>query len=53
MGIALEKVTRDDIELVWKMQVEAFSDLLAKYQDYETNSGAEDIDKVLARFEQS
>ncbi|SCY19738.1 hypothetical protein SAMN02910370_01664 [Lachnospiraceae bacterium XPB1003] len=53
MGIALEKVTRDDIELVWKMQVEAFSDLLAKYQDYETNPGAEDIDKVLARFEQS
>ena len=53
MGIALEKVTRDDIELVWKMQVEAFSDLLAKYQDYETNPGAEDIDKVLACFEQS
>lgn len=53
MGITLEKVTRDDIELVWKMQVEAFSDLLAKYQDYETNPGAEDIDKVLARFEQS
>lgn len=53
MGIALEKVTRDDIELVWKMQVEAFSDLLTKYQDYETNPGAEDIDKVLARFEQS
>ena len=52
MKIVLEKVTRDDIELVWKMQVEAFSDLLAKYQDYETNPGAEDFDKVLARFEQ-
>ena len=52
MEIVLEKVTRDDIELVWKMQVEAFSDLLTRYKDYETNPGAEDFDKVLARFEQ-
>ena len=52
MEIVLEKVTENDIELVWKMQVEAFSDLLKKYQDYKTNPGAEDFDKVTARFEQ-
>ncbi len=52
MGIMLEKVTKDDIELVWKMQIEAFSDLLERYRDYETNPGAEDFDKVMARFEQ-
>ena len=52
MGIILEKVTKDDIELVWKMQIEAFSDLLEKYRDYETNPAAEGFDKVLARFEQ-
>ena len=52
MAIILEKVTRDDIETVWKMQVEAFSGLLEKYQDYDTNPAAEDFDKVLQRFEQ-
>lgn len=52
MGLTLEKVTRDDIELVWKMQIEAFSELLEKYRDYDTSPGAEDFDKVLARFEQ-
>ena len=52
MGIILEKVTKDNIEQVWKMQTEAFSDLLEKYKDYATNPGAEDFDKVMARFEQ-
>jgi GNAT superfamily N-acetyltransferase len=52
MGIVLEKVTRDDIELVWRMQIEAFSELLEKYRDYETSPATEDFDKVLARFEQ-
>ena len=52
MNIELKKVTREDIETVWKMQVEAFSELLEKYQDYDTNPAAEKIDKVTARFEQ-
>ena len=49
MGISLEKVNRDSIEDVWKMQVEAFSELLAKYQDYDMSPAAESFDKVLAR----
>ncbi len=52
MSINFEKVTRETIETVWKMQLEAFSDLLKKYQDYETSPGAEAFEKVLARFEQ-
>lgn len=52
MGIILERVTKDDIETVWKMQIEAFSDLLEKYRDYDTNPGAENFEKVLNRFEQ-
>ena len=52
MSIELKKVTRDEIEEVWKMQVEAFSGLLEKYQDYDMSPGAEEFDKVLARFEQ-
>ena len=52
MGVSLQKVNRDSIEDVWKMQVEAFSELLAKYQDYDMSPAAESFDKVLARFEQ-
>ena len=52
MGVSLQKVNRDSIEDVWKMQVEAFSELLAKYQDYDMSPAAESFDKVLARFNQ-
>lgn len=52
MSITFEKVTREDIETVWKMQLEAFADLLEKYKDYDTSPGAEAFEKVLARFEQ-
>ena len=52
MKIELKPVEQEEIETVWKMQVEAFSDLLQKYQDYETSPAAESIDKVSARFEQ-
>ena len=52
MNIELRPVTSDEIETVWKMQVEAFAELLEKYQDYETSPGAEKLEKVIARFEQ-
>ena len=34
------------------MQIEAFRELLEKYQDYDLSPGAEPVDKVIARFEQ-
>ena len=52
MSVELKVVSREDIETVWKMQVEAFSGILEKYQDYDLNPAAEEMDKVLARFEQ-
>ena len=52
MNIELKPIMQEDIETVWKMQVEAFSELLEKYQDYDTNPAAEEMDKVIARFEQ-
>ncbi len=52
MSVELKAVERDDIDRVWKMQVEAFSGLLEKYRDYDMSPAAEDMDKVLARFEQ-
>ena len=51
MGITLVKVTREDLETVWRMQLDAFSELLNRYQDYDLSPGAEPIDKIIARFE--
>ncbi len=50
--IELKPAAKEDIETVWKMQVEAFTELLEKYQDHDMSPAAESIDKVLARFEQ-
>ncbi|MBQ4275238.1 MAG: GNAT family N-acetyltransferase, partial [Lachnospiraceae bacterium] len=52
MCIDLKPIAREDIETVWRMQVEAFSDLLEKYQDYDMSPAAESKDKIVARFEQ-
>ena len=52
MSVTLRQVKREDVETVWKMQVEAFADLLEKYQDYDMSPAAEPVEKVMARFEQ-
>ena len=51
MGITLVKVTREDLETVWRMQIAAFSELLNRYQDYDLSPGAEPVDKIAARYE--
>ena len=51
-GIMLQPVTGEDIQTLWNMQLEAFSELLQKYQDYEISPGAESMDKVMARYQQ-
>ena len=52
MGVSLVKVTREDLETVWRMQLDAFSELLDRYKDYDISPGAEPVDNVIARFEQ-
>lgn len=52
MDIILKQATVDDIELIWKMQVEAFSALLETYQDYDMSPAAESIDNIRTKFEQ-
>jgi len=42
MELLFEKLTRDDSEKIHELQVISFKALLDKYQDYETNPGAED-----------
>ena len=52
MSVTLRQAKREDLETIWKMQVEAFKGLLEVYQDYDMSPGAEDLDKIVARFEQ-
>ena len=52
MDIKLVRATVDDAELIWKMQIEAFAELLEKYQDYDTNPGSESVEKVIMRLKQ-
>ena len=50
--LTLKKTTEDDMKTIWEMQVRAFSELLEKYQDFETSPAAESFEKVLARYRQ-
>ncbi len=52
MDIDLKRANIIDAILIWKMQQEAFRDLLHKYQDYDTNPGNEPLDKVIDKIKQ-
>ena len=52
MSITLRQAKRDEVQKIWEMQIEAFRELLERYQDYDLSPGAEPVDKVIARFEQ-
>ena len=41
-----------DAENLWKMQIVAFQDLYAKYEDKETSPATEPLEKVVMRLEQ-
>lgn len=40
----------NDCEKIWKMQKEAFADLLEKYQDYQTSPANEPVEKIKAKL---
>ncbi|MBR0464143.1 MAG: GNAT family N-acetyltransferase [Clostridia bacterium] len=50
--VLLKPAEKTDMQTIWRMQIEAFSDLLEKYRDYEMSPGAETLEKVMARYEQ-
>lgn len=50
--VTLRLATSEDLEKIWKMQVEAFAGLLEKYKDYELSPASEGIDRIEARFAQ-
>jgi len=52
MLVGLRQATLEDAEVIWKMQVDAFTDLLEKYQDYDISPATESFEKIKAKFEQ-
>lgn len=53
MDISLKRADLSDCQLIHSMQIRAFGPLLEKYKDYATNPGAEQLEKVKQRMEQS
>lgn len=50
--IQLIRISAQDAEKLWKMQIAAFKDLYAKYKDTETSPATEPFEKVVMRLEQ-
>ena len=51
MEVKLLRACAQDAEEIWKMQVEAFAQLLYKYQDYDTSPANETVDRVRYKLE--
>ena len=52
MSITLKRIDMKDCERLWKMQVEAFSELLEKYHDYDISPANEPMSRVEERLAQ-
>lgn len=52
MNVELVRATVKEAETLWKMQVEAFADLLEHYRDYDTNPANEQLSKTVFRLNQ-
>ena len=48
----LIRAEMDDVEKIWKMQVEAFQGLYRKYQDTETSPATEKPERIMVRMNQ-
>ena len=52
MAITLKKAGEADCPMIHEIQVKPFTLLLEKYQDFDTNPGAENLDRICQRFAQ-
>lgn len=48
----LKRATLNDSNTIWKMQIDAFKELLEKYHDYDINPGSEPLEKIQLRLAQ-
>jgi GNAT superfamily N-acetyltransferase len=53
MNIKLQKVKKHELIELHSLQISAFEELLRKYQDFDTNPGAESLQKIEDRYFQS
>lgn len=51
MQITLKRALRADCEQIHQMQSKAFKQLLEKYKDYQTNPGAETLERITRKME--
>lgn len=51
-GIELRRAFVQDKEILWKMQKEAFAELLARYEDYDMSPGNESLERVEEKLSQ-
>ncbi|MDE6473894.1 MAG: alpha/beta fold hydrolase [Clostridia bacterium] len=51
-NISLERATVNDAKKIWEMQATSFAKLLEKYQDFDTNPGAETLERVEEKLNQ-
>lgn len=52
MRVCLVRANRNDAEEIWRIQREAFAELLERYQDMDTNPGNEPLEKIIMRMGQ-
>jgi len=50
MNLHLKKANIEDSEKIHEMQITCFQALLKTYKDYETNPGAESLERIKGRF---
>lgn len=48
----LKRANLNDSKTLWKMQIDAFKELLEKYRDYDINPGNEPLEKIKMRLAQ-
>lgn len=53
MILNLEKASMENAEEIYHLQIQAFRNLLDKYKDYDTNPGAEKLERTVERLQQS
>ncbi len=53
MEVRLEKALENDAQSILDIQIKAFTPLLEKYKDYETNPANETIERVIERINNS
>ncbi len=52
MDIKLVRAGAEDAERLWRMQVEAFTEMYERYQDTETSPATEPVDRMAERLRQ-